>query len=241
MTTRPPLIPSLSRRLLSLIVTILWLSPALLFCCFAPQTSRKIFKNWARWQLKIFGIQLQIEDRNQGDYAAPPYLYVILNQTSLVETFVVLAGLPTAFDPVFNIGFALIPLVGWLFWGLGGIVLVRQWPEQVRRAMAHAVEKLRSGTNFYISIEGLRSPDGALSPYKKGPALLAIESQATIVPLILHGGREVWPLGEWRVRPGKLRLVLGEKISAQGLAYNDRQELVDRLKDISSSSLQSSP
>jgi 1-acyl-sn-glycerol-3-phosphate acyltransferase len=213
-------------------VTVLWLAPAVLLAKISRKTSLKLVKQWCRIELKIFGIKVAVTDRNHGRYCSPPYLYVILNQTSLSETWIVNSLLPTDFKAFMNIEFALIPLIGWLLWALGGVVIVRQWPSQSRQGMDKAERLLRAGGNLYMSIEGKRSPDGRLQPYKKGPAVLAIASKATIVPIVIHGAREVWPFGEWRVKPGKLEVVFCETISADALGPKDRHELTDRLRSI---------
>src|SRR5437868_2642396 len=91
---------------------------------------------------------------------------------------------------------------------------------------------MEENRSCYISIEGKRSFDGSLSDYKKGCAVLAISTAATIVPIIFHGAREVLPHGEWRVRPGKIQMILCEKISTVGLNYEDRNSLTSKLRTI---------
>jgi len=39
-----------------------------------------------------------------------------------------------------------------------------------------AIEKVKQGNNCYMSIEGRRSPDGKLLPYKRGCAVMAIKT-----------------------------------------------------------------
>ena len=88
-----------------------------------------------------------------------------------------------------------------------------------------------------ISIEGRRSPDGALQPYKKGAAVMAIESGATIIPVVLRGTRERLPYGAWRVRPGTIEVDYLEAIETKGLTYEDRDELVARLRALAEAEL----
>lgn len=228
----PEFLASLGRWSASALVTLLWLTPVMILARIARQISTKLLKGWCRIQLRIFGIEVKVTDRNRGQYHSPPYLYLILNQTSLSETFIINFILPTDFKVFMNIGFAFLPLIGWLYWILGGVVVIRQWPRQSRRAMEKAARLLRAGDSFYMSIEGRRSPDGKLSPYKKGPAILAISSQAKIVPIVIHGAREVLPFGEWRIRPGKVEAVLCDAIPTDRLILEDREELVNGLRRI---------
>ena len=74
---------------------------------------------------------------------------------------------------------------------------------------------------------GSRS-DGELLPYKKGAVVLAIRSQATIIPMAIRGAREVIPPGEWRLRPGQIEVHLLKSIPTRGLAFDDRDDVLER-------------
>lgn len=212
------------------VVTLLWLTPAMILCRVMPSASTWFLKSWCETQLKIFGIQISVTDRNCGKYDSPPYLYVHLNQTSLAETFVMHSVMPTEGDVFMNLGYALLPFVGWFAWFRGGVTVVLQWPWQIRRAMEKVIRRLKSGKNFYMSIEGKRSRDGTLGPYRKGAAIIAINSKATVIPMIIHGAREILPYGEWRIKPGKVEVIFCEAISTRELTYEDRDELTKRLR-----------
>jgi 1-acyl-sn-glycerol-3-phosphate acyltransferase len=66
-------------------------------------------------------------------------------------------------------------------------VIIRHLPNQAKKKFKKAESFLRKGGLVYLSIEGKRSFDGSLSPYKKGPALLAIQANAKIFPVIILG------------------------------------------------------
>lgn len=213
-----------------------WLAVACAARARSLESSHRLLTGWTRLAARLLGIRVAIEDRNR-DYSRPPYLFVGLNQTSLAETLVFHQGLPAPFEIVCNLEYALLPLVGWATVAAGGVTVVRQWPAQARRALGVASARIRSGRNFAISIEGQRSKDGALSPYKKGPAVLAIETGATIVPFLLRGARERLPYGEWRVRPGAVSVVLCDAIPTAGLTYADRDALTARLRALAEKEL----
>jgi long-chain acyl-CoA synthetase len=69
------------------------------------------------------------------------------------------------------------------------------------RAMQAGAFGLRHGLVLTLFPEGERSPDGAPRRFKKGAAIAAIQAQAPIVPVALHGLHEIWPRGKglrWR-------------------------------------------
>jgi len=206
------------------------LTPALLLGPVSHRASDALQKAWCAWARRVFGVRVEVKDHNAGRYGAPPYLFLQLNQTSLCETFVTPAALPLPVRIFMNVEYAALPFAGWVPLSQGSVVVVRQWSAQARRAVDRAADALRQGHSFYMSIEGRRSPDGALSPYKKGAAVLAIQSGATIVPMRFHGARDVLPPGEWRVRPGPVTVELLPAIETTGLRYEDRDALVARLR-----------
>ena len=206
------------------------LIPALLLGPVSHRASAALMEAWCAWARRVFGLRLEVKDHNAGRYGAPPYLFLQLNQTSLIETFLMHAALPRPFLVFMNIEYAALPFIGWVTLAQGSVVVVRQWSAQARRAVDRAVRALRRGESFYMSIEGRRSPDGRLGPYKKGAAVLAIQSGATLVPLVFRGAREALPPGEWRVRPQRVTIELLPAIETTGLRYEDRDALVERLR-----------
>jgi 1-acyl-sn-glycerol-3-phosphate acyltransferase len=187
---------------------------------------------WAREAQRAAGLDVRIRDENGGRYPAPPYVFVQLNQSSFLDTIVVPPSIPVTNRPIVNVEFAFLPIYGWLAWATGAFVVTRQSPERARRTMARALEATARGTSVVVSIEGRRSRDGTLTPYKKGPAVLAIQAQAAIVPLVVRGTYEALPFGAWSPRPGPVEVTFCPAIPTKGLAYGDRDGLVAALRDV---------
>jgi 1-acyl-sn-glycerol-3-phosphate acyltransferase len=161
-----------------------------------------------------------------------PRLFVHLDQQTLLAIALYPLIFQRQFSLIVNIEFALLPIIGWLTVADGAVILVRQWPAQARAGMRQAAQRMREGESFGISIEGRRSIDGGLSPYKKGPILLAIEAQCDIVPFMTHGEWPLWPRGQWKVRPGTVDAVLYPPISTRGLTIDDRDDLLAQLREL---------
>ncbi len=96
---------------------------------------------------------------------------------------------------------------------------------------------LRDGGNLWISIEGRRSKDGSLSPYKKGPAVIAIRSEAKIVPVIIEGTRECSGYKKLCSKEKVVTVRLLPAIATEGMTYDDRDDLVGRLAHIAEKEL----
>jgi 1-acyl-sn-glycerol-3-phosphate acyltransferase len=204
------------------------------------RAAHRYLRSCSRAQLRVFGIDLEVAMEAPLEEGRA-YVFAHLNQTSLLESFIYPSVLPLPFRMVINIEFTLFPFVGQWLIALGATVVVRQWPAQAKRALEGAVRGLNRGECYGISLEGRRSRDGRLAPYRKGAVVMAIDGQADLVPFYLEGAREAWPYGAWAPRPGRVRAVLMRPISVAGLSYQDRDALVERLRDVAEEALGERP
>lgn len=220
--------------------TVLRLGPATAIAPVSRKASHERARRWADLNLDRLGIDVHIHDRSGlGAHSTPGaragdagVLFVHLNQQTLLSGLIYIRALPAPFALIVNVEFAALPFVGWLTVAQGAVVIVRQWPEQAKRALATVPARLRAGESFGISIEGQRTKDGSLSPFKKGAVVLAIEAQCPIVPFMTNGEYALWPRGEWRIRPGRVDCVVFPAIDTRGLGYADRDRLVRQLRDL---------
>jgi len=221
-------------------LTLRHLVPAIAFARTRPEQARRLLREWGSRERELFGVDLTVLDENDGDYGPPPYLFVHLNQSSHIESWI-FSAIRTPIRYIVNLRYAAFPLVGWTQVALGAIVVVRKWKAQGRRQMERAREILEGGENVAVSIEGFRSRDGSLGPYKKAPVVLAIQAQATLVPFVTIGARERLPHGTWRVRPGPVELRIVRAIPTKGLTYAARDEVLARLRAAAEEALSKAP
>ncbi len=195
--------------------------------------SQSLMRSWATSCTDALGLTTTVQDDNHGRYDDPPYLFVHLNQASLIESFLYMQFIPMRCRIVMNFEFAMIPVLGSSLVATGSRVIVRQRPAQAKRVMSRVARDMADkGHAYALSVEGRRSPDGRLSPFKRGAAVLAIQAQARIVPLFIQGSHRVLPMGQWRARPGPVHGRLLPAIDTRGLTYDDRIELTERLRGI---------
>ncbi len=223
---------SLLRWICTLAIGVPCLTLISLMGFFSRVSAWRLFAAWSRIQCWIFGIRIKVHDRNQGAYGSGPYIFVQLNQTSLLEVLYWPLFLPAPTRFIENIEFALIPFLGWASVAMGGIPIVRQWAASSMRGLAQAERALKKNIGISVSIEGRRSEDGSLSPYKKGPVVMAISTQATLIPVYFRGARQRLPHGQWMPRPGVVEVTLCEPISTVGRRYEDRDSIVSQLREL---------
>jgi 1-acyl-sn-glycerol-3-phosphate acyltransferase len=122
------------------------------------------------------------------------------------------------------------PLMGILF-DIGGFVPVeRNSRERSMASIRRGAASLRQGNSFLIFPEGTRSRSGDLLPFKKGGFIMAIEAQAPIVPVAVHGGRAAMRKGSPWVQPVSVTVRVGEPIPTKGLTLEDRDDLIARVR-----------
>ncbi|MCU0634142.1 MAG: 1-acyl-sn-glycerol-3-phosphate acyltransferase [Gemmatimonadaceae bacterium] len=121
----------------------------------------------------------------------------------------------------------------WFFGRAAGKVGVVWIDRENRKAAFEAYDAaagaVRDGRNVVVFPEGTRGSEYALRPFKKGPFVLAVSSQAEVVPVVIHG---TLPLGRgkaWRVDPSHVAGVVNVHVlpamSAKGTTYDDRTAL----------------
>jgi len=125
-----------------------------------------------------------------------------------------------------------IPLLGYVM-AMGGFIYVdRRDPESRKRALAASVETLRQGVSMLIFPEGTRSRDGRLLPFRPGGFTMAIEAQVPVVPVTVHGTRELMPKGEARIRPGTVEVVFHAPIPTEGFTLAERGLLMRQVREV---------
>jgi 1-acyl-sn-glycerol-3-phosphate acyltransferase len=125
-----------------------------------------------------------------------------------------------------------IPLLGYVM-EIGGFIYVdRQARGSRREALEKAVATLEGGVSLLVFPEGTRSPDGRLLPFRPGPFSIAIEARKPIVPVTVHGTRELMPKGKGTIRPGTITLRFHPPVLTAGLTTAGRNELMERVRAV---------
>ena len=96
--------------------------------------------------------------------------------------------------------------------------------EAVREAKA----VIQKGLNMIIYVEGKRSFDGKLLPFKKGPFYLAMECGVPIVPMTIVGTHYAMPKTRFAIKPGKVQVIFHAPIEPKD--FGSRECLMERVR-----------
>jgi 1-acyl-sn-glycerol-3-phosphate acyltransferase len=100
--------------------------------------------------------------------------------------------------------------------------------ESAVESVAIARRVLEKGFHITTFVEGTRSPDGRMLPFKKGPFYLAMEAGAPVVPVSIHGTESMMAKGSVRVRPGTAHITFHEPLDPAQFA--SREELMEAVR-----------
>ncbi len=96
-------------------------------------------------------------------------------------------------------------------------------PSDAQRSVAEAQRVLAKGTHITTFVEGTRSPDGRMLPFKKGPFFLAKAAGAPCIPISIYGTETILRKGSLRMHPGDAHVIFHEPIEPAN--YATREEL----------------
>ena len=80
--------------------------------------------------------------------------------------------------------------------------------------------------------EGTRSATGELGEFKDGAFKIAIEAQAPIVPLVVHGTRNALIKHDWRFGRCNATVQVLDPIPTAGMSLDDVAELREQVRDL---------
>jgi 1-acyl-sn-glycerol-3-phosphate acyltransferase len=213
------------------VVTIVGAIAALIFRLFdsSGDTVLVLARWWSRSICALSGVKIEVEGHTALDR---DHAYVFMaNHLSTIDIWALYVVLPLPVRMIAKKQLAAIPLFGWAMWAGRFIFIDRHNAVSARRSIDRAKERIRAGASVLLFPEGTRSRDGQLQPFKKGGFHLAIDAGAPIVPVAIQGTRELMPRGSLLVKPGRVRVIIGAPIPTEGLAADDRNALLERVRD----------
>jgi 1-acyl-sn-glycerol-3-phosphate acyltransferase len=102
-------------------------------------------------------------------------------------------------------------------------------------AVVEAKKVIEKGINMTIYVEGKRSFDGKLLPFKKGPFYLAMECGVPVVPMTIVGTHQAMPKGRFAIKPEKVKVIFHAPIEPKD--FGDREQLMEKVRSVIESGL----
>lgn len=186
---------------------------------------------WGMWIVRVglraAGIRVEAEWRASLD-PAKKYLF-FSNHLSNLDPPVLFPLLPGRTSVFIKQSLMRIPILGYGM-KLAGFIPVERGGnvEAAKQSVDRAVREL-ARIHVTSFIEGTRSPDGRLLPFKKGPFYLAMESGVPVVPVTIEGTEKLMRKGRLKVHPGTVRVVFHAPLDPK--VYAIREELMEAVRE----------
>lgn len=173
-----------------------------------------LIRFFGRSVLWASGVRLVLEPAVAAEFSRPRRRIISLNHTSTLDMFVMTAFWAPSQAAIIKREFIFMPVLGWAALALRFVLVDRGNRERAMASMARAAERVRrENLGITIAPEGTRSKSGELGAFKLGAFHLAAAAEAPIVPLVLHGPRDLWPRTERMCRPGVVTVRLLPEIT----------------------------
>lgn len=195
----------------------------------------KVCRLWSWLVLKTNRVKVEIHGLKKINPAAS---YVFMsNHASNLDPPVIALTLKHTLRFVAKKSLERIPLFGLGIRLAKMIIIDRDDPEGSHDAINRAIKDLTGGISAFFFAEGTRSPDGSLRKFKKGGVMLALKTGLPIVPITISGSFDLMPKHTARVRPGIVKVIIGDPIDPSPYTEDDRDILLDRVRSVISSNL----
>jgi 1-acyl-sn-glycerol-3-phosphate acyltransferase len=174
----------------------------------------------------LAGVKVKVVGLERLD-ATRTYLF-LSNHASNLDPAILMPLIPRRTSLLVKKELFRIPILGRAM-RMGSLVPVdRRNRDAAITSLRVAAEVIRAGINMTVFIEGTRSPDGRLLPFKKGPFYLALENRVDIVPVTVAGTHALMPKGRLRICPGTAVVTFHAPL--QPRSFSDRENLMEAVR-----------
>jgi 1-acyl-sn-glycerol-3-phosphate acyltransferase len=156
------------------------------------------------------------------------FIYVS-NHTSFLDLPGIAMTIRGQFRPLAKKELLKIPVFGWIT-SVTCVVVDRSSNESRKRSIQNLKSILQNAISILIFPEGTQNRSGEpLQPFKEGAFRIAIETQQTMIPLVVKNAGYLMPPGTINLRPGKITILVGEPIAVATDDLNQTAILKDRV------------
>lgn len=159
------------------------------------------------------------------------YIYVS-NHTSFLDLPGITMTIPGQFRPLAKKELLKIPVFGWITRATC-VVVDRSSNESRKISINYLKEILNLGINILIFPEGTQNRSKEImQPFKDGAFRIALDTQKSLLPMVVLGAGKLMPPGTIRLRPGRIKIVVGKEIRLSGLSTETPAELKQKTRDL---------
>lgn len=176
--------------------------------------------------VRLAGVRVEIIGRDRFDHARS-YVFMT-NHTSNLDPPIQVPLIPRRTSVMVKKELFKTPILGTAM-RMGDLVPVDRGNRDAGiDAVREAKAVIEKGLNMIIYVEGKRSFDGKLLPFKKGPFYLAMECGVPVIPITIVGTHEAMPKTRFAIKPGKVQVIFHAPIEPKD--FGSRECLMERVR-----------
>jgi 1-acyl-sn-glycerol-3-phosphate acyltransferase len=188
----------------------------------------KIIAGWPRlaaWLAgPVFGIRYEVRGREN----IPAEPVVIMSKHSSAWETLAFSGIFPPHVYVMKRELLWLPFLGWGLALFSTIAIDRSDRKNaIHRTVELGKQRFSQGFSIMVYPEGTRIAVGKRGKYKRGAAVIAVQTGARVLP-VAHNAGLLWPRNSFLKQPGKVTVVIGEPIDSAGLTP---EELMKKTED----------
>lgn len=195
----------------------------------ARRLVEEVVSRWSRQTLRMLGARITIVRRDS--LPKHGHVCVVSNHQSYGDSLLLQGHLGIVAGFVAKRELAMVPPLSLWMRAVGTVFLRRGDARHARAVMTWATRTIVSGHPMAVFPEGTRSRGGPPGRFKAGALRLAWESQATIVPVTVHGTANLLERQGY-LKSADVLMVVHRRVEPAEYRDWSKQELATRLRDI---------
>jgi 1-acyl-sn-glycerol-3-phosphate acyltransferase len=193
----------------------------------------QLFMWGARAGVWLAGVRVETVGMDKLDFSRS-YIFMS-NHVSNLDPPIQIPALPKQTSVMVKKELFKVPILGSAM-HMGNLVPVDRGNRDAGiEAVRAAKEVIGKGMNMTIYVEGKRSFDGKLLPFKKGPFYLAMECDVPVVPMTIVGTHYAMPKARYAIKPGKVQIIFHPPIEPKD--FVSREVLMEKVRSAIESGL----
>ena len=195
-----------------------------------PRAGPALLRRISRITLRLGGLRpvvAGLEHLPAVDRSGKQRLLIISNHASYLDILVLVAALPFDFCFVAKREAASWPFVGTFIRRSDYLTVDREHVPEAVQDSRRIEERLLNGTPIHLFPEGTFTHASGLRPFQMGAFKLAADTGSLLLPVTLHGTRQVLRDGRLLPSPAQLRVVISPAIQPRGKGWPEMIRLRD--------------
>ncbi len=193
----------------------------------------RVFMWGALAGVRLAGVQVHVSGREKI-IAGQTYIFMS-NHVSNIDPPLMIPLIPIRTSIMMKKSLFRIPLLGTAMRMASMLPVDRANREAGIAAVEAAREVVARGISMTIFVEGKRSFDGKMLPFKKGPFYLAMEAHVPVVPITISGTHYVMPKKRFAIKPGRVDVIFHDPIESAD--FVSREHLMGKVFAVINSGL----